>query len=726
MIYYVIQLSFLAFLVSAMVLRGVRRSSYETSWTAREFEGLRYQFGAQTYRGKSVGFVLRFRAPKGVRFLVRRQSWFDQPAWEAGLVDPPWTHDQKFDKRFYIECEDKHLLDLARERPDLLKLITGLEVRLVANRADLVELRCEDGKLELMVESEEFNRQKEYAHYVLAWLRPLVDAVGRLPPIEKKSFDRGLAVRFVFVSIFMIGVIGGLTVSLIFSRRLIDGSGLFEASVPYSVAALGLALVTTLLWLRGSPGRHRVLAACLLVGLPGFLSCGGMMARWLDLSLAQGPAEVIPLEGAQLGTNGVYFSSSTDAGSPIFLSDAEYERVHASWGSQERRPAILLRYPGALGYPWLEVVLPAIASGNAAQSQPGGAEEIHPEIADTYAAVAGSQMQEKNYASAEKIYRAELIEVERKAGGSDNPLYALVLSNIADTRAYQNDEAGAKSLYLQALEILERHPGPDTSPNSVVVLATLADFALGDGHSEEAEALSARAYARLQDPARNGWTEKFLQHAQEFDATIEEEFGKNLDATDIVRAGVHYEHALKLLERAGTGSEQADAMRRRVIFNAQLQHKREQVITYSLQQIEVSEQRSDHTSDNYVSAIYRLLAIRANQDDIVQVIALWQRMIDARRALLGDNSPQVVAAFKDFAVLHRLSGQWALAVVDEQHVTTMKPKQPETKRLEQLETTSKFAMDYNPGLLLLCGASTRRRVCFQMVIVCRQFRQRRR
>jgi hypothetical protein len=58
---------------------------------------------------------------------------------------------------------------------------------------------------------------------------------------------------------------------------------------------------------------------------------------------------------------------------------------------------------------------------------------------------------------------------------------------------------------------------------------------------------------------------------------------------------------------------------------------------------------------------------------------------------------------KDFAVLHRLSGQWALAAVDEQHAAAIKPKQPETKRLEQLETTSKFAMNFNPGLLILCA-----------------------
>ena len=377
---HLVQITLFALLISGWVLRGIRRSSLDARWTVRAQDGLRYQFAVwrrtttQLSRGRVGGIVLRFGAPKGVQFLVRRKTGFDQIVESLRLVEQPLMSDEKFDSHFRIECEDKQLLNAARARPDLLTLVTALSKRLVADRSELAELRCEDGNLDLLIDCDLADAGAENAeHDAVAWLRPVVDAISRLPPNDAKRFNRGLAARFVFVSIFMIGVSGGFTVWAFFTRRMVEGSNLLRFSVPYSFAALGAALYLTLLWLRHSPGWHRVLTVCLLVGVPGFLCCGAMAARWLDLSLPQGAPEVIPCLPAHLSDGIVSFYDSSDKRtwdvSSILLSESAYERLQSSWGNEESRPAILLRYPGALGLPWVEVISETASSNASTPSE---------------------------------------------------------------------------------------------------------------------------------------------------------------------------------------------------------------------------------------------------------------------------------------------------------------------------------------------------------------------
>ena len=354
-----------ASLVSAMVLRGIRRSSFQWRWSSHQLDGLKYQYAAQYYRGRSEGFVLRFRAPRGLQFLVRPRSAFDRIAKSLHLVAEPQLWDKKFDERLYVECDDENLLRAARERPDLLKLVTALQLRLRADRSELVELRCADGNLDLMIACDLADAGPHNAEQdVMAWLRPVIDSICSLKSRDDvKPANRGLQARAFFVSVFMFGVCAAIFVACFFTRRMETPFRLFDFSYPYSLAALGAFLVATFLWLGRSPGRHRVLAACLVIGLPGFLICGTLLTRALDLDLPQATPEIIPLKQAALRDGKVSFYDSDDQRtwggiSPLELSGGAYDRLQSNWGSAEKRPATLLRHPGALGLPWLEVVLP--------------------------------------------------------------------------------------------------------------------------------------------------------------------------------------------------------------------------------------------------------------------------------------------------------------------------------------------------------------------------------
>jgi hypothetical protein len=147
--YYLFQWTFIAAAVAGIALRGYRAHYFAVRWSPRVHEEMRYEFGTQTYRGRTLGFLLRFRAPKGISFLLRRETWFDQLAKALRLAAEPQMQDEKFDAYYYVECEDEELLKAARARRDLLKLMTGLQARMGAGGSTLLALRCEKGNLDL-------------------------------------------------------------------------------------------------------------------------------------------------------------------------------------------------------------------------------------------------------------------------------------------------------------------------------------------------------------------------------------------------------------------------------------------------------------------------------------------------------------------------------------------------------------------------------------------------
>lgn len=338
-----------------------------------------------------------------------------------------------------------------------------------------------------------------------------------------------------------------------------------------------------------------------------------------------------------------------------------------------------------------------------ALAQPGGAGEVQADVTDEYAELGAAAMEDKLYAEAEKHYRDELAYVAHRVG-KDDPRYALVLANVADARAYEDDFAGSQKLYTQALALMEKHPGPATLPNSVAVIETLASGALVNDHFADAETLTARAYARLQSPHSGDWVAPHLEHAREIASELEEDFGSRLiDKHDLVAAGPHYERALKLKEQLyGAGSDKVDDARRRVVFNLLLQKKIADAANFSRQQLAASDKRGDHTSDAYISALYRLLAIEANYGNPANVIPLWQRMIAARSAVLGEHDAQVVEALRDLGVLYRLDMRPADAVAVEQRVAAIHPTPTDVAALKKLDETTKIAMGYDPAVLVLC------------------------
>jgi hypothetical protein len=130
-------------------------------------------------------------------------------------------------------------------------------------------------------------------------------------------------------------------------------------------------------------------------------------------------------------------------------------------------------------------------------------------------------------------------------------------------------------------------------------------------------------------------------------------------------------------------------------------------------QVAASEKHGDHRSDQYVVALYQLIAIRAGQDNLGDTIHLWQLMLEARRAMLGDSSPEVVAAMQDLAVLHRLNRQWQEAGVLEQRAQAIAAASSDEETIIKLPAETQVAMNNNPGLTILCDRTSVRRTALK-------------
>ena len=344
------------------------RYAWTMSFEARRREGLDYQRASMLYGGRSGGLALRFAIPQGVHFSIWRENWFDRLGKRLGLGREVETGDDYFDHRFYFDCDDAQVLAELDRKPGFARQLGSFDAQIATHGLEPAELRARDGMLEALL----LGRDADGAaaeEKAVAFLAPLIEALNRIPGRAMRYRDRTRLPRLLFAAVWALGVAGGSFLWGFCSDRLVAPAALFRASVPWSLAALCVALVFASRWIGAGARRHVILLACASLGLPGFLLAGFLAMRALDLSLPQDAPAAIPIEKAQLEVRerrrlGTAYSvtlqgKSQGSGVPysLTLSEAEFERLSRAWGTEPERPATVLRHPGALGAPWLELVL---------------------------------------------------------------------------------------------------------------------------------------------------------------------------------------------------------------------------------------------------------------------------------------------------------------------------------------------------------------------------------
>ncbi|MEP6882517.1 MAG: hypothetical protein ABI866_11020, partial [Dokdonella sp.] len=332
-----------------------------------------------------------------------------------------------------------------------------------------------------------------------------------------------------------------------------------------------------------------------------------------------------------------------------------------------------------------------------ALSQPGASNEPAANVEDEYHELGNLAMKDKDTIAAERWYRARLAELDRN-GSEQDTNYGIAVSNIADALAYSDEINRATTLYDRALGILEKQSDLAAPANAVIILQTLSNFALAAKRYDESEALADRAWKLLSDPRRSQWIG--VEGALEFSAVVESEFG-SLGPKE--RSYPHFERALEMLEaRYPSESEELVETRRQVMRSAGRSGKLDRAIAVAEQQHAAANQRGERTSVAYVYPIYQLIALYAEREQLDRAIALWPRLIDARRALLGENSLHVVSALRQLAKLYRVNAQWAEADATDRRADAINAVD-DSEVLENVEPNLRWAMDADPAIPLICA-----------------------
>jgi tetratricopeptide (TPR) repeat protein len=332
-----------------------------------------------------------------------------------------------------------------------------------------------------------------------------------------------------------------------------------------------------------------------------------------------------------------------------------------------------------------------------ALSQAGNSNESPASAEEAFHELGNLAMGDKDYVEAERWYRARVSDLDRIGAMHDSD-YGIAVSNIADALAYQDDYARATPIYERALAVLEKQNDLGAPANAVLILETLSNAAVGAKRFDEAESLAQRAWKTLGDPHRSQW--EGVKRALEIAADAETEFA-NLGPKG--RSGVHLERALELLEaRYPTESPELIEMRHRVMMSAAQSGNFNRATEVAEQQLAAADQRGERKSDAYVSVLYELLALYADQETLDKAIGIWPRLIEVRQALLGNNSPNVVAGLHQLAALYRINGQWDEAEATDQRANAIKPVD-DSEVLAGLQLDSSFAMRFDPVLPLFCS-----------------------
>lgn len=324
--------------------------------------------------------LLSFDVPAERFFRLRREGWFDRFGKGIRLVVEPEAGDPAYDKLFFLDSDDEALVSLLGKQKVLRTLLVSFLGRLERQKARLISMDAENGKLSLYIRVNLVSKPGQLREECVAWLNPLLQAIRNLParhadPSRTSNVSSDI-VRQVALALF---AFGGYSVSWIWimsSERLLEPSALAWSSAIFSAMALVALTLWALKHLGRASNRHRALAMWLFLSVMGIPFCSFTLIRAINISLDFAEHETIDVKNAELSTyhqrkSGPIHSVSYEFNDgSIHESDSlridwfEYRRLREAWKDKDAGPAIVHIHPGLLGFKWKEIVPQSIPADN--------------------------------------------------------------------------------------------------------------------------------------------------------------------------------------------------------------------------------------------------------------------------------------------------------------------------------------------------------------------------
>ena len=302
-----------------------------------------------------------FDAPRGWRFNLRREGWFDRFAKSIGLATEFQTHDSPFDGRIYIECDDPALHRQLGSRRDFRNQVFNL-----FGLASVKTLECAEGQmwfrlgvdgLDKDMEDETIGR--EAAKALQAGARALREQMAAIDDDPARDPTRVTRRKFT-IAIVALAVVGAIGAAWQYNNEshqvVVDNITRMAAgsTVAITIGLLGVMLLA----LGGTARAQRVLLDILIAGIPAawLASSGGAMYFNESLDASAVRRVPVPVESAWLTTSRKgrhsYYASlrwpDVRATSTVQLQPDEYDQM------QSHTCVDVLWRAGRFGDGWIE------------------------------------------------------------------------------------------------------------------------------------------------------------------------------------------------------------------------------------------------------------------------------------------------------------------------------------------------------------------------------------
>lgn len=280
----------------AMSMRRLDHGSFET------FVHKGHTFAVRVWKSKQGihGVTFRMDIPDKLRFVLRREGWFDRVAKVLGLVTEWQTGDRRFDERIFILSEDV-AFTRALQRDKELRALCG--DMLTSHQGARIE--CRKGRLYLGFRAK--NIDTEFARFLadrfdseLDSLRRLRDALQNIrASLWTQERDPSLTRKAWLVGISL--VLGALGVAAFLFDIGPDRYQVVREAIPRLATGITIVVTLTLIgatfvWLRSTPHTHGVLLDILLAAAPGCWAVANVSATFYNQRFDQSEVRAVPVQ----------------------------------------------------------------------------------------------------------------------------------------------------------------------------------------------------------------------------------------------------------------------------------------------------------------------------------------------------------------------------------------------------------------------------------------------
>lgn len=360
--------------------RGNKWFAQRNTAHADTHQGETYNYREERSKyGKLVNLLLTFDVPSARHFRLRRESWFDRFGKGIRLAVEAEANEPVFDKMFFLDSDDEVLVALLMQERKLRSALIILMGRIARQRARLISLDAENGKLTLYMRAFSVAEPVRLREECVAFLTPLLQAIRELPTMPTREVHRAIdsakMLRRLALILFAIGT-GSITwIAFMCSDRLVEPWLFARLSGMVGVLAFVVLSMWALRQLGRSSNRHRAMLFWTFFSLIGLLCCSFVALRAANIHLDFAEHESLVADNVTLSEYyrrkvGTTYSivyhledrSESEFGSAT-IDWFDSRKLRKTWNNHDSGPGILYIHRGLLGFQWKKIeALPNIGN----------------------------------------------------------------------------------------------------------------------------------------------------------------------------------------------------------------------------------------------------------------------------------------------------------------------------------------------------------------------------